>query len=257
MDQDLQQRRTSAHPAAGTRDRNSRLPTRVRCGRLKINQRCEGVRINRVGAENVIHALLPAVVDKPGRGASTGDWTRLTLHDRAAETLAAVADQPEIDANRIALLGGSQGGWVAPFAASRYNAVKAVVVISGPGVTVAESEEFQIRAEGTHDGYPPDEVAQALGLFRRVLLLRGAASADPRRARPGGLGPAGRPRAGRAAPGRLPPTSRARALAAVARSAAAGQRLRCARGSARDRRRHSFGPRRRQSELAPPDAAGA
>jgi len=54
-----------------------------------------------VGAENVIHALLPAVVDKPGRGASTGDWTRLTLHDRAAETLAAVADQPEIDANRI------------------------------------------------------------------------------------------------------------------------------------------------------------
>ncbi|HEY2948264.1 MAG TPA: hypothetical protein VGJ53_07680 [Micromonosporaceae bacterium] len=69
-----------------------------------------------MGAENVIHALLPAVVDKPGCGASTGDWTRLTLHDRAAETLAAVADQPEIDANRIALLGGSQGAIRSPSA---------------------------------------------------------------------------------------------------------------------------------------------
>ncbi len=124
--------------------------------------------------------------DKPGCGGSTGDWTRLTLHDRADETLAAVAavaGQPEIDADRIALIGGSQGGWVAPLAATRGTAnggtanggtanggtVKAVVTISGPGVTVAESDEYQIEAEGTHDGYTRDEIDQALALFRRVL----------------------------------------------------------------------------------------
>jgi alpha-beta hydrolase superfamily lysophospholipase len=58
--------------------------------------------------------------DKPGCGESTGDYTGLTLHDRAQETLAAVAAvaaEPEIVADRIGLLGGSQGGWVAPLAA--------------------------------------------------------------------------------------------------------------------------------------------
>lgn len=110
--------------------------------------------------------------DKPGCGESTGDWTGLTLHERADETLAAVAavaGQPEIDADRIALIGGSQGGWVAPLAASRGDAVKAVVTISGPGVTVAESDEYQIEAEGTHDGYSREQIDQALALFRRVL----------------------------------------------------------------------------------------
>ncbi|GIH15914.1 alpha/beta hydrolase family protein [Rugosimonospora africana] len=110
--------------------------------------------------------------DKPGCGESTGDWTRLTLHGRAQETLAAVAavaGQPDIDADRIALFGGSQGGWVAPLAAVESDAVKAVVTLSGPGVTVAESEEYQVRAEGEHDGYTEEEISTALALFHRVL----------------------------------------------------------------------------------------
>jgi pimeloyl-ACP methyl ester carboxylesterase len=121
--------------------------------------------------------------DKPGCGASTGDWTRLTFHDRAQETLAAVAAiaaQPDIDADRIALLGGSQGGWVAPLAAAGSDTVKAIVSISGPGVTVAESEEYQIEAEGTQGGYLPEEIADALALYRRVLtrLRAGDNAAD-------------------------------------------------------------------------------
>jgi dipeptidyl aminopeptidase/acylaminoacyl peptidase len=110
--------------------------------------------------------------DKPGCGASTGDWTRLTLHDRAQETLAAVAAvaaQPDIDPARIALFGGSQGGWVAPLAAAGSDTVKAVVNMSGPGVTVAASEEYQIHAEGSRDGFTAEEIAQALALHRRVL----------------------------------------------------------------------------------------
>jgi uncharacterized protein len=110
--------------------------------------------------------------DKPGCGASTGDWTRLTLHDRAQESLAAVAAlaaQPEVDGNRIGLFGGSQGGWVAPLAAAASDSVKAIVSISGPGVSVAESEEYQVEAEGEREGYPPEEIAEALALYRRVL----------------------------------------------------------------------------------------
>ncbi|MGC9671070.1 alpha/beta hydrolase family protein [Planosporangium sp. 12N6] len=110
--------------------------------------------------------------DKPGCGESTGDWTRLTFHDRAEETLAAVAAvaaQPGIDGDRIALLGGSQGGWIAPLAATMSDTVTAIVSISGPGVTVAESEEYQIGAEGVREGYTAQEIADALALYRRVI----------------------------------------------------------------------------------------
>jgi pimeloyl-ACP methyl ester carboxylesterase len=59
--------------------------------------------------------------DKPGSGASTGDWTRQTITDRAAETAAAVralAGRDDVLPDAIALIGGSQGGWVAQLAPS-------------------------------------------------------------------------------------------------------------------------------------------
>ncbi|GIJ41610.1 alpha/beta hydrolase family protein [Micromonospora andamanensis] len=86
--------------------------------------------------------------DKPGSGASTGDWTRQRLTDRAEETLAAVRAlrrQPDVRADAVALIGHSQGGWVAPLAASRSDLVAAVVCVSGPGVGVLAQEEYRLR----------------------------------------------------------------------------------------------------------------
>jgi pimeloyl-ACP methyl ester carboxylesterase len=125
-----------------------------------------------IGARLAAVGIASFGYDKPGCGASTGDYTSLTLHDRAQETLAAVAAvaaEAEIDPNRIALLGRSQGGWVTPLATVASDTVKAIVNISGPGVTVAECEAYQVEAEGAHEGYTPDEIAQALDLYRRVL----------------------------------------------------------------------------------------
>jgi len=110
--------------------------------------------------------------DKPGCGESSGDWTRLTYAGRAGETVAAVAAvaaQPEIDAGRIGLIGGSQGGLIAPLAANLDSTIKAIVTFAGPGMPVAVSEEYQIEAEGAAQGYTPKEIADALALYRRVL----------------------------------------------------------------------------------------
>jgi alpha-beta hydrolase superfamily lysophospholipase len=134
-----------------------------------------------IGARLAAAGIAVFGYDKPGCGESTGDYTRLTLHDRAEETLAAVAAvaaQPEIDADRIGLFGGSQGGWVMPLAAAASEAVKAIVCFSGPGVSVAECEEYQVTAEGVHEGYTPEEIADALALYRRVLA-RLRAGDDP------------------------------------------------------------------------------
>jgi uncharacterized protein len=103
------------------------------------------------GERPAVFAGFGAVVlshDKPGCGGSPGSWLDQSLQDRARETLAAVEflrNQPEVDRDRVGLLGVSQGGWVSILAASLApDAIRAVVTISGPGVSVSEQERYRI-----------------------------------------------------------------------------------------------------------------
>ena len=107
--------------------------------------------------------------DRPGCGESTGDWQTMDFADRADETLSAVAAlaaHPAIDPDRIALFGGSQGGWVAPAAASRSPAVAAVVTFSGPGVSPAVQEEYRIGRALTAAGLSTSDVAAGVAYTR-------------------------------------------------------------------------------------------
>src|SRR5215211_4850637 len=86
--------------------------------------------------------------DKPGCGSSGGDWRDQSLQDRASEALAAVgclAAQEGVDPTRVALLGGSQGGWVGPLAASMSEGVAAVISLSGPGVSPYDQEAYRVE----------------------------------------------------------------------------------------------------------------
>ncbi|MEV6812385.1 alpha/beta fold hydrolase [Micromonospora sp. NPDC051296] len=106
--------------------------------------------------------------DKPGSGASTGDWTRQTLADRAEETVAAVRAlriRDDVRPDAIALVGGSQGGWVAPLAATMDDTVAAVVTVSGPGVSVLAQEEYRLRHQLPAEGFTDTDVQQALVLL--------------------------------------------------------------------------------------------
>ncbi|MCZ7418547.1 alpha/beta fold hydrolase [Verrucosispora sp. WMMA2121] len=110
--------------------------------------------------------------DKPGSGASTGDWTRQRLTDRAEETLAAVRalrQQPDVRADAVALIGHSQGGWVAPLAAARSDTVAAVVCVSGPGVGVLAQEEHRLRHQLPAEGFTGADVEQALRLLHEQV----------------------------------------------------------------------------------------
>lgn len=100
--------------------------------------------------------------DRPGCGESSGDWQSMDFADRADETLSAVAclaGHSAIDPGRIVLFGGSQGGWVAPAAATRSSAVAAVVTFSGPGVSPAVQEEYRIGRALTAAGLSAADVA--------------------------------------------------------------------------------------------------
>ena len=91
--------------------------------------------------------LLP---DKRGSGASGGDWRTTGLDGLAQDALAAVAllrDDRRVDASRVGLVGLSQGGVVAPLAATRSAAVAFVVSISAAPIPLLE----QIRHETLQD----------------------------------------------------------------------------------------------------------
>jgi pimeloyl-ACP methyl ester carboxylesterase len=119
--------------------------------------------------------------DKPGSGASTGDWTRQTLTDRAQETAAAVRavqDRGEVLDHAVALIGGSQGGWVAQLAPSLSPSVAAVVTVSGPGVGVLAQEEFRLRHQLPAEGFTDHDALEALALLREQIARVGAGE-DP------------------------------------------------------------------------------
>ncbi|WP_262285842.1 S9 family peptidase [Micromonospora sp. MA102] len=107
--------------------------------------------------------------DKPGSGASTGDWTSQTMAGRAEETVAAVQavrSREDVLSGAVALIGGSQGGWVAQLAASADDRIAAVVTVSGPGVSVRVQEEYRLRHQFAAEGFSSPDIQQALVLLR-------------------------------------------------------------------------------------------
>jgi len=87
-------------------------------------------------------------VDDRGVGGSTGNLAESTLSDFAEDAIAGVrflAARAEIDAKRIGLIGHSEGGIVAPLAASRSAVVGFVVILAGTGVPGAQVMDLQMQ----------------------------------------------------------------------------------------------------------------
>jgi len=88
-------------------------------------------------------------VDDRGTGASGGDPAVATTADLADDTRAAVAflrARAEIDAERIALAGHSEGGIIAPLVAAEDGRIAAVALLAGQGWTGRRTSDSQLRA---------------------------------------------------------------------------------------------------------------
>jgi pimeloyl-ACP methyl ester carboxylesterase len=103
--------------------------------------------------------------DKRGTGESIGDWRPAGLEELADDLVAgirAVRSRLGIDPARIAVLGVSEGGWVAPIAASRFSGVKAIVTISGGARTKGDAYIHKIRREQEGTGASPVTIDSAV-----------------------------------------------------------------------------------------------
>jgi dipeptidyl aminopeptidase/acylaminoacyl peptidase len=93
-------------------------------------------------------------VDDRGVGKSTGDHAPSTTMDEADDVQTEVAwlrGQPGIDPTRIALIGYSEGGLIAPVVASRDPKIAAIVTLAGPGTSGADLAHYQIEQAVLHD----------------------------------------------------------------------------------------------------------
>jgi len=118
--------------------------------------------------------------DKRGVGGSSGDWRTAGLEDLAADALAGVQflrGRKEIDSSKIGLFGASQGGWVAPLAASRSKDIAFVIVASGPAFSPAAVELDRLDKILRARGFREDVARDALTLTRLADdVARGKAS---------------------------------------------------------------------------------
>ena len=114
-------------------------------------------------------------VDDRGVGGSTGVLIEAGIEEQADDVLAGVAylkGRKDVRTDRIGLIGHSEGGFVAPLAASRSKDVAFIVLLAAPGVT---GEEVLVRQfEDVAKAQPQvtaEELANARDRQRRAFAI--------------------------------------------------------------------------------------
>jgi len=93
------------------------------------------------------------------------------LEDLAEDVAAAArfaAIRPDVEADRLGVLGTSQGGWVAPAAASATPEIRYLVVRAGPGVNDSETYLHERRYELRAEGLAGEDLDRAMALQRAI-----------------------------------------------------------------------------------------
>lgn len=117
---------------------------------------------------NSLQRMLPAagvgafVYDKRGTGASGDKYTQVfsLLADDAVAALAEARRMAGPRGTRFGFQGPSQGGWIAPLAATRTH-VDFLIVSFGLAVSVADEDRDAIAFQMSLKGYGPDVIAKA------------------------------------------------------------------------------------------------
>jgi uncharacterized protein len=103
--------------------------------------------------------------------------TTLTHVDDAIACINALAKEPGIDPKRLGLVGHSEGGLIAPFAANRSDLVAFIVLLAGTGVPGKDVMRVQLESLARANGVNEESVA-AQAKYRENILNLVATGAD-------------------------------------------------------------------------------
>jgi alpha/beta superfamily hydrolase len=111
------------------------------------------------------------IYDKRGVGASNGSWKSSPFSALADDALAWVhflKSHPNINAKQIGAWGGSEGGIIAPWIASRSTDVAFVIMQSAVGVTFAQQNLYQNERQIQAMTNLEKDVTQGLAVVERM-----------------------------------------------------------------------------------------
>lgn len=113
------------------------------------------------------HGIATLVYDKRGTGESEGQYTQ-NFHILARDVAAAVEalrGRPDVDPARIHLQGASQGGWIAPLAASQMEegteGIRSLLIGYGPMVPIVDEDRWGYVYELRRKGFGEEAIARA------------------------------------------------------------------------------------------------
>jgi fermentation-respiration switch protein FrsA (DUF1100 family) len=111
-------------------------------------------------------------VDDRGVGGSTGNLIDSTSEDLAGDVLAGVEflkNHGNIDSKKIGLLGHSEGGVIAPLAASQSEDVAFIVLLAGTGITGEEILYAQAALIAEARGVNQEVIANNMALQKKIF----------------------------------------------------------------------------------------
>ncbi len=133
-----------------------------------------GVRLFRQVADTLSRVGIAVLrLDDRGLGASTGDFANSTTADFADDIRAGLAylrSRGDIDGNRLALIGHSEGGIIAPMVAATDPKLRAIVTFGGPGDKMIEMSMAQNRWSVDHNPKLTQHERDSLLIFAREML---------------------------------------------------------------------------------------
>lgn len=129
------------------------------------------------------HGVAVLRADKRGVGKTTGTFNDNGLGEYVSDALAGIEylkSRTEIDSKRIGLLGHSQGGSVAPLAATRSPDVAYIVLLAAPGLSGYDILVLQDGTEARAGGATDEQVELIRGFSRRFygIVLRAKDAAE-------------------------------------------------------------------------------
>lgn len=113
------------------------------------------------------------VYDKRTEGYSQFERSYSTLADDALAAVSALRKRPEVDPARVGVWGLSEGGWVAPLAASRSADVAFVVTLGANGVEPSRQQAWAIENQLRRLGMAGSMVRMASSTMMRQLVGSG------------------------------------------------------------------------------------
>ncbi len=141
---------------------------------VRIHGAGAATRLTTADEINAYHGIAFLTYDKRGAGKSTGDWRTASVEDLAGDALAGVQllkSRQDISPKKIGVVGGSEGGWVAPLVASLDKDIAFIGLYAGPALNYADELLNEAEAILRANGFVDDDLKHALDFYQLQIEM--------------------------------------------------------------------------------------